>query len=214
MTSRKDDEIQGAVEVVVSEVEVLVGQRAYELCEGFAPSFGRRAQLRLDDRPMDRFPLDESRPMNQPANTLDDQTGGYQLDELLDIERDLHEILDRLPAERGAVLDAKGRPALAVDCQGPNLLWSKPLGDPFGGTDLANGRHPVKMFEPTAAADAPKEVVYLILGSLQFSEAALRVYGHPQLLAPPGLLHDSRQLGSRRGGESATDRAEPKPLAR
>lgn len=39
------------------------------------------------------------------------------------------------------------------------------------------------MFEPKAASDAPKEVVYLILGSLQFSEAALRVYGHPQLLA-------------------------------
>ena len=32
------------------------------------------------------------------------------------------------------------------------------------------------MFEPKAALGAPKEVVYLILGSLQFSEAALRVY--------------------------------------
>jgi Phytanoyl-CoA dioxygenase (PhyH) len=115
--------------------------------------------------------------------------GVLEADELLDIERDLHEILDRLPVERGAALDAKGRPALAADCQGPNLLWSKPLGDPFGGTDLANGRHPVKMFEPTAAADAPKEVVYLILGSLQFSEAALRVYGHPQLLAVAAAIN-------------------------
>ena len=42
----------------------------------------------------------------------------------------------------------------------------KPLADPFGGTDLANGRHPVKMMEPVPAPDAPKEVVYLILGSL------------------------------------------------
>jgi len=33
------------------------------------------------------------------------------------------------------------------------------------------------------AADAPEEIVYLILGSLQFSEAHLRVYGHPGLLA-------------------------------
>ena len=115
--------------------------------------------------------------------------GVLEADELLDIERDLHEILDRLPVERGAALDAKGRPALAADRQGPNLLWSKPLGDPFGGTDLANGRHPVKMFEPTAAADAPKEVVYLILGSLQFSEAALRVYGHPQLLAVAAAIN-------------------------
>ncbi|MBM3648333.1 MAG: phytanoyl-CoA dioxygenase family protein [Alphaproteobacteria bacterium] len=108
--------------------------------------------------------------------------GVLKPDELADIERDLHDILDRLPVERGAAVDAKGRPALATDCKGPALLWSKPLGDPFGGTDLANGRHPVKMYEPKAAADAPKEVVYLILGSLQFSEASLRVYGHPGLL--------------------------------
>ena len=106
-----------------------------------------------------------------------------QADELADIERDLGDILERLPVERGAALDAKGRPALGADCTAPTLLWSKPLGDPFGGTTLASGRHPVKMYEPRAAAGAPKEVVYLILGSLQFSEAALRVYGHPQLLA-------------------------------
>ena len=103
--------------------------------------------------------------------------------ELADIEADIADILDRLPAERGAALDAKGRPALGADSQAPTLFWAKPLGDPFGGTSLANGRHPVKMFEPKAADGAPKEVVYLILGSLQFSEAALRVYGHPNLLA-------------------------------
>jgi hypothetical protein len=110
-------------------------------------------------------------------------------DELADIERDLHAILDRLPVAKGAPLDAKGRPALAADCQGPNLLWAAPLGDPFGGTSLANGRHPVKMFEPKAAEGAPKEVVYLILGSLQFSEAALRVYGHPGLLAVAAAIN-------------------------
>src|SRR5262245_46928157 len=43
--------------------------------------------------------------------------------------------------------------------------------------------------EPQAAADAPKEVVYLILGSLQFSEAALRVYGHPRLLAVAAAIN-------------------------
>ena len=110
-------------------------------------------------------------------------------DELADIERDLHDILGRLPVAKGAPLDAKGRPALAADCQGPNLLWAAPLGDPFGGTSLANGRHPVKMFEPKAAEGSPKEVVYLILGSLQFSEAALRVYGHPGLLAVAAAIN-------------------------
>lgn len=115
--------------------------------------------------------------------------GVLKPDELADIEHDLRDILGRLPVERGASVDAKGRPALGADCTAPNLLWSKPLGDPFGGTALANGRHQMKMFEPTAAADAPKEIVYLILGSLQFSEAALRVYGHPQLLAVAAAIN-------------------------
>ena len=109
--------------------------------------------------------------------------GVLKSDELADIEADIKNILDRLPVRRGAAVDRHGRPALSADCIAPTLQWSRPLGDPFGGTQLANGRHPVKMFEPTAAADAPEEVVYLILGSLQFSPAALRVYGHPQLLA-------------------------------
>ena len=104
-------------------------------------------------------------------------------EELKDIEADLHDILNRLPVEKGSPIDAHGRPALGADCKAPTLFWSKPLADPFGGTDLANGRHPVKMVEPTPAADAPKEIVYLILGALQFSDACLRVYGHPDLLA-------------------------------
>lgn len=109
--------------------------------------------------------------------------GVLRPEELADIEADIHNILDRLPAEKGAPLDAKGRPALGADLKAPAFFWAKPLSDPFGGTKLAGGRHPVKMFEPTAASDAPKEVVYLILGSLQFSEAALRLYGHPRILA-------------------------------
>jgi len=110
-------------------------------------------------------------------------------EELADIEADVKEILERLPHEKGATVDQHGRPALAADCKAPTLFWSKPLGDPFGGTSLANGRHPVKMFEPAAAADAPKEVVYLILGSLQFSEACLRVYGHPGLLGVAAAIN-------------------------
>ena len=106
-----------------------------------------------------------------------------QVGELAEIERDLKNILDRLPTHPGAALDHKGRPALAADCKASTLFWSKPLGDPAGGTSFANGRHPVKMFEPKAADTAPADIVYLILGTLQFSEAALRVYGHPGLLA-------------------------------
>jgi len=115
--------------------------------------------------------------------------GVLRAEELAEIEADLFNILDRLPTEQGSPIDAKGRPALGADCTAPTLFWSKPLGDPFGGTNLANGRHPLKMFEPKAATDAPKEVVYLILGSLQFSEAALHVYGHPQLLAVAAAIN-------------------------
>ena len=109
--------------------------------------------------------------------------GVLRPEELADIERDVQEIKDRLPTERDSPVDREGRPALGADLKAASLFWARPLSDPFGGTSLAGGRHPVKMFEPTPEADAPQEVVYLILGSLQFSEAALRVYGHPQLLA-------------------------------
>ena len=110
-------------------------------------------------------------------------------DELADIEADLKNILDRLPSKQGSPVDAKGRPALTVDCEAPTLFWSKPLADPMGGTELAYGRHPVKMNEPAPAADAPDEIVYLILGPMQFSEAHLRAYGHPDLLAVAAAIN-------------------------
>ena len=104
-------------------------------------------------------------------------------EELAEIEADFRNLLERLPVEKDAAVDRRGRPALGVGHKAQTLFWSKPLGDPFGGTELANGRHPVKMYEPKAREDAPKEIVYLILGSLQFLETQLRVYGHPHLLA-------------------------------
>lgn len=110
-------------------------------------------------------------------------------DELADIEADVNIIRERLPVGQGAPVDVQGRPALGADCEAPTLFWSKPLADPFGGTDLASGRHPVKMSEPQAAADAPDEIVYLILGSLQFSDACLRTYGHPELLAVAAAIN-------------------------
>ncbi len=103
-------------------------------------------------------------------------------EELDDLERDVAEILDRAPLTRGATVDRHGRPALSSECKAPNIVWVKPLSDPLGGTSLAHGRHPVKMVEPTPPKEAPEWVMQLVLGSLQFSEACLRLYGHPQLL--------------------------------
>lgn len=115
--------------------------------------------------------------------------GVLRPEELEDLKADVADIKARLPVAKDADVDAAGRPALASDCEAPTLFWSKPLADPFGGTELAAGRHPVKMAEPDAPADAPDEVVYLILGSLQFSDACLRAYGHPLLLAIAAAVH-------------------------
>lgn len=109
--------------------------------------------------------------------------------ELDDIERDVAEMLANAPVTRGALLDRQGRPALGADNKAPTISWVRPLSDPLGGTKFANGRHPAKMFEPAAPAEAPEHVVQLILGSLQFSDACLRVYGHPQLLAVAAAIN-------------------------
>jgi hypothetical protein len=103
-------------------------------------------------------------------------------EERADLERDIAELYARMPVRRGAEVDAQGRPAIGVGCKAPTVQWARPLSDPLGGTDKANGRHPVKMIEPTPPQDAPEHVVQLVLGSLQFSDACLRLYGHPQLL--------------------------------
>ncbi len=110
-------------------------------------------------------------------------------DELNDIEVDVFNILERLPTSKGSPVDKQGRSALGVDCEGVSLFWSRPLGDPFGGTDRAAGRHPVKMLEPEPVADSPEQTVYLILGVLQFSDALLRLYAHPDLLRLAACLN-------------------------
>ena len=106
----------------------------------------------------------------------------YKKQELKEIERGFFSILDRLPKDRNSKLDKNGRMAIGSDCKANTLYWSKPLADPFGGTKLAGGRHPVKMIEPKTEG-IKKDIVYLISGSLQFSNSHLRAYAHPDLLA-------------------------------
>ncbi len=104
-------------------------------------------------------------------------------DELDDIERDVADMLERVPVAKDAELDSRGRSALGVGHKARNVVWVKPLSDPIGGTDASYGRHPAKMQELEPPAEAPEYIPQLVLGSLQFSDACLRVYGHPQLLA-------------------------------
>lgn len=110
-------------------------------------------------------------------------------DELADLERDLHDMLERAPSTNESKVDALGRPALGADCEARTVSMVKPLSDPYGGTDANRGRHPVKMTEIEAPSDAPEYVMQLLLGSLQFSPAHLRLYGHPLLLAAAASIH-------------------------
>ncbi len=116
-------------------------------------------------------------------------TGVLGAKELADVEADVADIMERLPITEGSEVDSRGRPAIGADRIAPSLFWARPLSDPFGGTDIANGRHPARMFEPQPADDAPEKIVCLILGSLQFSDACLRVYGHPQLLGVAAAIN-------------------------
>ena len=103
-------------------------------------------------------------------------------EELDDIKADLADMRENFPIHMGALVDKHGRPALGADNKAPTLQWARPLSDPLGGTEMFNGRHQVKLFEPKAADDAPPAVPLYLSGSLQFSPACLRVYGHPGLM--------------------------------
>jgi hypothetical protein len=100
-----------------------------------------------------------------------------------DIAKDVTEIQNRAPATKDSPVDKRGRPALGAGLKGRSYRMVKPLSDPLGGTDANFGRHPVKMLEPDAPADAPDYVMHVLVGSLQHSDACLRLYGHPHLLA-------------------------------
>lgn len=110
-------------------------------------------------------------------------------DELEELKADCLRVLDRLPVEKDSAVDRNGRPAVGAGFDPPIVMWAKPLGDPWGGTEMMKGRHAVKMFEPEAPKDAPKEIPFVLAGVLQFSDAALRAYGHPDILAIAAAVH-------------------------
>ncbi len=115
--------------------------------------------------------------------------GVFGSDELADMEADLAALRRRFPTHRGSAVDLDGNPPIGTGLKAQNVIWAKSLSDPVGGSRRAHGRHPVKMHEPEAAADAPDEVVFVVHGSLQFSDACLRAYGHPGLLGVAAALN-------------------------
>ncbi len=103
-------------------------------------------------------------------------------DEVAELRRDANEMLERAPVGPDADVDARGRPALGLDYARRPYLFTKPLADPWGGTELLGGRHPTQMTQPLPEKDAPAEVVFLMGSMCQAMPSGLRLYGHPQLL--------------------------------
>ena len=101
--------------------------------------------------------------------------------ELAELDADLDALLARTPRIEGAETDRLGR-TIDPDARLPQLLWARPLTDPWGGTALLNGRHPVRMEEPEAAAGAPESAIFLMLGLFESMDSALRLSGHPDVL--------------------------------
>lgn len=117
-------------------------------------------------------------------------TGVVGEEELAELRAEADAVLERAPyPTKASPVDRHGRPALGADWERNPWLMAPPLSDPVGGTRLNHGRHPVKMHEPVAAADAPAEVPYLIQAGLEMMETFLRVYGHPDLLRVAEAIH-------------------------
>ncbi len=110
-------------------------------------------------------------------------------DELAELKAEFFALLDRLPVDPKSAVDRHGRPALGAGRETAIIHWSKPLGDPLGGTAISNGRHPVKMDVPTPAKGVPDQVPFVLMAPLEYSEAALRIYGHPGLLGVAATIN-------------------------
>jgi ectoine hydroxylase-related dioxygenase (phytanoyl-CoA dioxygenase family) len=103
--------------------------------------------------------------------------------EIAALRADAQNMLARAPTGPDATTDAQGRPALGLDYTRLPYRFTRPLADPWGGTQLLGGRHPAQMAQPKPDADAPEHVVFLMYSMCQSMPSGLRLYGHPKLLA-------------------------------
>ena len=108
--------------------------------------------------------------------------GAVRGDELNELVVDFEEVLARAPASSTSRTDTAGRPAIGSEFERPSFRFARPLSDPYGGTSVSGGRYQAKMVEPEAPVDAPDEVLLNISSPLQLMDAALQLYGHPDLL--------------------------------
>lgn len=111
--------------------------------------------------------------------------------EIDDLNSEFQDLLERSPLSSGATTDSLGRPLDFDETQKKLFRFARPLTDPYGETEVGGGRYQVRMSEPIAPEGAPREVLLQIGGILQFLESALRIYGHPKLLALAEAINGS-----------------------
>lgn len=104
-------------------------------------------------------------------------------DEVAELRADAQNMLERAPTGPDAKVDRQGRPAIGIDYARFPFRYTKPLADPWGGTQLLGGRHPTQMAQPQADEGAPEHVVFLMYAMCEAMPAGLRLYGHRDLLA-------------------------------
>jgi hypothetical protein len=109
--------------------------------------------------------------------------GLVDADEIQLLRDDMQYLFDHAPTGRGAGHDAPRRPAFGQQFKRNPYTFVKPLSDPWGGTDLLGGRHPVAMTQPAPADKDTKEVIFIMQGMCQIMDSGLRLYGHPDLLS-------------------------------
>lgn len=124
-------------------------------------------------------------------------TGVVSSDEMRGLQEELEELLDNAPVVKGGKVDKHGQPVRRPEAY--RGAMAKPLSDPIGGTSKVgiwdwkkgtpyldkwgrNGRSHLKMREPKPPPGAPQLIPATIPHALAYSDAALRIYGHPNML--------------------------------
>lgn len=164
----------------LSRAEHAAGMAAYQAAgERLAAEFGNRGPLRLA----------EDGSLHPDIQAAYWRHGYYIFEGVIDaaeveaLRADAQAMLARAPVGPEAKVDAQGRPALGLDYARFPYRYTRPLADPWGGTQLLGGRHPAQMSQPVPDADAPEHVVFLMYAMCQAMPSGLRLYGHPKLLA-------------------------------
>ncbi len=149
---------------------------------------GEKRALALGNRGPVRF--DSEGRLDPAIREAYERTGFYVFEgvvdeaELGELDADLERLLERAPAEEGSEVDSKGRPAAGLGRQ-PQFLWAETLSDPWGGTKLLNGRHPVRMEAPSAEPareEAAAKSIFLMIGLFEEMPSTLRLSAHPDML--------------------------------